>query len=94
MHNQTEQATLELSTFKFLKNQEEIAIPRRIQVITSADICKALYLFLLPNIFLLQALTEDVNRQVDREHALQKKYGELQQALDDLKIDKDTDMTS
>ncbi|KAL0269731.1 UNVERIFIED_CONTAM: hypothetical protein PYX00_007365 [Menopon gallinae] len=71
LHNQTEQAMLELSTFKFLKNQEEIAIPRRIQ-----------------------ALTEDVNRQVDREHALQKKYGELRQMLDDLKIDKDIDMTS
>ena len=32
LFDQTEQAYLELSTFKFLKLQEEAAIPRRIQV--------------------------------------------------------------
>lgn len=53
--DQIEQAHMELSTFKFLQQQEEAAIPRRIE-----------------------SLTEDVNRQMEREKALQKKFGELQ----------------
>lgn len=32
LHDQIEQARMELSTFKFLKEQEEAAIPRRIEV--------------------------------------------------------------
>lgn len=34
-----------------------------------------------------QALTEDVNRQVEREKVLQKKYAELKEQLEDLKIE-------
>uniref|UniRef100_A0A1B6JPC5 Pre-mRNA splicing factor component Cdc5p/Cef1 C-terminal domain-containing protein n=2 Tax=Homalodisca liturata TaxID=320908 RepID=A0A1B6JPC5_9HEMI len=34
MHDQIEQARMELSTFKFLKEQEEAAIPRRIESLT------------------------------------------------------------
>ncbi|XP_067008345.1 cell division cycle 5-like protein [Anabrus simplex] len=58
---QLEQSHLELSTFKFLQQQEMAAIPRRIE-----------------------SLTEDVNRQTEREKALQKKFGELQQTLEQL----------
>lgn len=66
LKDQIEQASLELSTFKFLQSQEEAAIPRRIQ-----------------------ALTEDVNRQVEREKALQKKYAERKQLLEELKAELD-----
>ncbi|KAH9634544.1 hypothetical protein HF086_016632 [Spodoptera exigua] len=61
LQDQIEQANLELSTFKFLAEQEKAAIPRRIE-----------------------SLTEDVNRQTDREKQLQKRYSELQTELEDL----------
>ncbi|CAH0763902.1 unnamed protein product [Diatraea saccharalis] len=61
LQEQIEQANLELSTFKFLAEQEKAAIPRRIE-----------------------SLTEDVNRQTDREKQLQKKYSELQTELEDI----------
>ncbi|RVE53180.1 hypothetical protein evm_002277 [Chilo suppressalis] len=61
LQEQIEQANLELSTFRFLAEQEKAAIPRRIE-----------------------SLTEDVNRQTDREKQLQKKYGELQAELEDI----------
>lgn len=61
LQDQIEQANLELSTFKFLAEQEKAAIPRRIE-----------------------SLTEDVNRQTDREKQLQKRYAELQAELEDL----------
>uniref|UniRef100_A0A2A4J156 Uncharacterized protein n=1 Tax=Heliothis virescens TaxID=7102 RepID=A0A2A4J156_HELVI len=61
LQDQIEQANLELSTFKFLAEQEKAAIPRRIE-----------------------SLTEDVNRQTDREKQLQKRYSELQAELEDL----------
>ncbi|RZF40584.1 hypothetical protein LSTR_LSTR007467 [Laodelphax striatellus] len=56
--DQVEQAHMELSTFKFLQQQEEAAIPRRIE-----------------------SLTDDVNRQMEREKSLQKKFGELRLAV-------------
>ncbi|XP_046392890.1 cell division cycle 5-like protein [Ischnura elegans] len=62
LHEQLEQAHLELSTFKFLQQQEMAAIPRRIE-----------------------SLTDDVNRQTEREKALQKKYAELALALEEMK---------
>ncbi|XP_049792039.1 cell division cycle 5-like protein [Schistocerca nitens] len=62
LYDQMEQSYLELSTFKFLQQQEMAAIPRR-----------------------LESLTEDVNRQTEREKALQKKYGELQETLEQLR---------
>lgn len=55
---QIDQANLELSTFKFLQEQEKAALPRRIQ-----------------------SLTEDVQRQMEREKQLQKRYGELQDEI-------------
>ncbi|XP_023948065.2 cell division cycle 5-like protein [Bicyclus anynana] len=61
LQDQIEQANLELSTFKFLAEQEKAAIPRRIE-----------------------SLTDDVNRQTDREKQLQKRYAELQAELEDL----------
>ncbi|CAG4991784.1 unnamed protein product [Parnassius apollo] len=61
LQDQIEQANLELSTFKFLAEQEKAAIPRRIE-----------------------SLTEDVNRQTDREKQLQKRYAELQAELEDI----------
>ncbi|XP_049869626.1 cell division cycle 5-like protein [Pectinophora gossypiella] len=61
LQDQIEQANLELSTFKFLADQEKAAIPRRIE-----------------------SLTEDVNRQTDREKQLQKRYAELQTELEEL----------
>ncbi|XP_059056735.1 cell division cycle 5-like protein [Achroia grisella] len=61
LQDQIEQSNLELSTFKFLAEQEKAAIPRRIE-----------------------SLTEDVNRQTDREKQLQKRYGELQTELEEL----------
>ncbi|XP_075971478.1 cell division cycle protein 21 [Anticarsia gemmatalis] len=61
LQDQIEHANLELSTFKFLAEQEKAAIPRRIE-----------------------SLTEDVNRQTDREKQLQKRYAELQAELEDL----------
>ncbi|KAJ0178928.1 hypothetical protein K1T71_005703 [Dendrolimus kikuchii] len=61
LQDQIEQANLELSTFKFLAEQEKAAIPRRIE-----------------------SLTEDVNRQTDREKQLQKKYAELQGELEEI----------
>uniref|UniRef100_A0A6M2DDQ3 Putative mrna splicing protein cdc5 myb superfamily n=1 Tax=Xenopsylla cheopis TaxID=163159 RepID=A0A6M2DDQ3_XENCH len=61
IYDQTEQATLELSTFKFLAAQERAAIPRR-----------------------MESLTEDVQRQTDREKQLQRKYQELQEQLQEL----------
>ncbi|XP_039278089.1 cell division cycle 5-like protein [Nilaparvata lugens] len=56
--DQVEQAHMELSTFKFLQQQEEAAIPRR-----------------------MESLTDDVNRQMEREKSLQKKFGELRLAV-------------
>lgn len=45
LHDQIEQACMELSTFNFLKEQEEAAIPRRIEVsvflLTHQSICDA-----------------------------------------------------
>ncbi|CAB3236813.1 unnamed protein product [Arctia plantaginis] len=73
LQDQIEQANLELSTFKFLADQEKAAIPRRIE-----------------------SLTEDVNRQTDREKQLQKRYAELQAELEDLhkrRHSKDTEST-
>ncbi|XP_072939643.1 cell division cycle 5-like protein [Epargyreus clarus] len=61
LQDQIEQANLELSTFKFLAEQEKAAVPRRIE-----------------------SLTEDVNRQTDREKQLQKRYAELQAELEEL----------
>ncbi|KAL4708323.1 hypothetical protein ACJJTC_007729 [Scirpophaga incertulas] len=61
LQDQIEQANLELSTFKFLADQEKAAIPRRIE-----------------------SLTDDVNRQTEREKQLQKKYGELQADLEEI----------
>ncbi|XP_045447036.1 cell division cycle 5-like protein [Melitaea cinxia] len=61
LQDQIEQANLELSTFKFLAEQEKAAIPRRIE-----------------------SLTEDVNRQTEREKQLQKRYAELQAELEEL----------
>ncbi|KAI4473306.1 hypothetical protein M0804_015407 [Polistes exclamans] len=55
---QIEQAHLELSTFQFLQNQEEAAVPRRVN-----------------------ALIEDVNRQIERERILQMRYAQLQDKL-------------
>ncbi|XP_039750014.1 cell division cycle 5-like protein [Pararge aegeria] len=61
LQDQIEQSNLELSTFKFLAEQEKAAIPRRIE-----------------------SLTEDVNRQTEREKQLQKRYSELQAELEDI----------
>ncbi|XP_063619363.1 cell division cycle 5-like protein [Cydia splendana] len=73
LQDQIEQANLELSTFKFLAEQEKAAIPRRIE-----------------------SLTEDVNRQTEREKQLQKRYAELQAEIEDLQKNnrplKDVDM--
>ncbi|GLG94842.1 Cell division cycle 5-like protein [Gryllus bimaculatus] len=63
LYEQLEQSHLELSTFKFLQQQEMAAIPRR-----------------------MESLTEDVNRQTEREKALQKKFGELQLTLEQLQL--------
>lgn len=63
LYEQLEQSHLELSTFKFLQQQEMAAIPRR-----------------------MESLTEDVNRQTEREKALQKKYAELQQTLEQVQL--------
>ncbi|XP_041970783.1 cell division cycle 5-like protein [Aricia agestis] len=65
LQDQIEQSNLELSTFKFLAEQEKAAIPRRIE-----------------------SLTEDVNRQTEREKMLQKRYSELQRELEDLHVGK------
>ncbi|XP_018322506.1 cell division cycle 5-like protein isoform X2 [Agrilus planipennis] len=61
LYEQIDQANLELSTFKFLQEQEKNALPRRIQ-----------------------SLTEDVNRQIEREKALQARYGQLQEQMREL----------
>uniref|UniRef100_A0A069DXG0 Putative mrna splicing protein cdc5 myb superfamily n=1 Tax=Panstrongylus megistus TaxID=65343 RepID=A0A069DXG0_9HEMI len=53
--DQIDQAHMELSTFQVLKQQEESAIPRRIE-----------------------AITEEVNRQKEREKLLQRRYSQLQ----------------
>ncbi|XP_026274832.1 cell division cycle 5-like protein [Frankliniella occidentalis] len=66
LYEQLEQADMELSTFKFLQQQEIAAIPRR-----------------------LESITEDVNRQKEREYALQERYGELVKALEDLRDELD-----
>ncbi|CAG4918817.1 unnamed protein product [Colias eurytheme] len=67
LQDQIEQANLELSTFKFLAEQEKAAIPRRIE-----------------------SLTEDVNRQTEREKQLQKRYSELQAELEEIHKKKTT----
>ncbi|CAH1233990.1 CDC5L [Branchiostoma lanceolatum] len=54
MHDQTEQTYVELKTFETLKQNEDVAIPRRIE-----------------------SLKEDMTRQTDREHELQKHYADL-----------------
>ncbi|XP_023017292.1 cell division cycle protein 21 [Leptinotarsa decemlineata] len=61
LYEDTDQANLELNTFKFLLEQEKKALPRRIQ-----------------------SLTEDVNRQIEREKVLQKKYADLQMQIKNL----------
>lgn len=62
LYEQLEQADMELSTFKFLQQQEIAAIPRR-----------------------LESITEDVNRQKERELALQQRYGDLMKTLEELR---------
>ncbi|XKL60760.1 hypothetical protein PGB90_007817 [Kerria lacca] len=61
LQDQIEKACIELSTFKHLQKQEEMAIPRRIQ-----------------------ALEDDVRRQMERESQLQKQYSELRQQLQEM----------
>ncbi|XP_023173220.2 cell division cycle 5-like protein [Drosophila hydei] len=58
---QIEQNSLSLSTFRFLGEQEAIAVPRR-----------------------LEALQEDVRRQMEREKELQQKYANLVEQRDTL----------
>lgn len=58
MYDSIDQANLEYNTFKFLQEQEKVALPRRVQ-----------------------SLTEDVNRQMEREKALQKRYSEMQNQI-------------
>ncbi|TDG47336.1 hypothetical protein AWZ03_006195 [Drosophila navojoa] len=58
---QIEQNSLSLSTFRFLGEQEAIAVPRR-----------------------LEALQEDVRRQMEREKELQQKYANLAEQRDAL----------
>jgi len=58
MYDNIDQANLELNTFRFLQEQEQSALPRRIQ-----------------------SLTEDVNRQMEREKGLQKRYSEFQSEM-------------
>lgn len=64
---QIEQNVLALSTFKYLAEQENAAIPKRIE-----------------------ALTEDVTRQMDREKVLQGKYATLKEELKDLNNEMET----
>ncbi|CAH1967453.1 unnamed protein product [Acanthoscelides obtectus] len=61
MFESIEQAELDFNTFRFLQEQERVALPRRIQ-----------------------SLTEDVNRQMEREKGLQMKYSELQTQIREL----------
>ncbi|XP_030560876.1 cell division cycle 5-like protein [Drosophila novamexicana] len=60
-YTQIEQNSLSLSTFRFLGEQEAIAVPRR-----------------------LEALQEDVRRQMEREKELQQKYANLAEQRDTL----------
>lgn len=53
--DETDKAHMELSTFKLLQQQEESAIPKRIE-----------------------SISEDMNRQLEREKNLQKKFSQLQ----------------
>ncbi|KAL3277690.1 hypothetical protein HHI36_013035 [Cryptolaemus montrouzieri] len=61
LYEQADQANLELNTFKFLQEQERVAVPKRIQ-----------------------GLTEDVNRQTEREKSLQQKYSTLQEQINEI----------
>ena len=59
--DQIEQSRLELSTFRFLKDKETTAIPKR-----------------------LQSITEDVDRQKEREKGLQGLFGQVNYDLQQL----------
>ncbi|KAG1677882.1 Cell division cycle 5-like protein [Nymphon striatum] len=73
VYEQLEQANLEETTFTSLRSHETIAIPKRIQLVAFYDF------------YFIQSLTEDVNRQKERENGLQKRYSDLQDKLESLK---------
>lgn len=81
LNDQHELSFLELSTFKFLDEQEKAAIPRRIEV--NLFIVNELIIWTVSYYCILfQSLTEDVARQTEREKQLQKRYAELQTELE------------
>lgn len=81
-YEQIEQNQLSLSTFKFLADQESLAIPRRLNV--SCILFIFIHIFIIFINFFTQSLTEDVIRQMDREKQLQSRFGYLQSQFDEL----------
>ena len=74
---------MELSTFKLLQLQAENAIPKRIEVffIYYIFIFQFIYLFQCIStiyFYFVQSISEDVNRQLEREKNLQKRFSQLQ----------------
>ena len=71
---QVEQTSLELVTFSILKDHEEMAINKRIEV---KYFNKIILIFQFTNLVIVQSLSDDVKRQNVREKSLQEKYDEL-----------------
>ena len=71
---QVEQTSLELVTFSILKDHEEMAINKRIEV---KYFNKIILICRFTNLVIVQSLSDDVKRQNVREKSLQEKYDEL-----------------
>lgn len=77
---QVEQTSLELVTFSMLKDHEELAINKRIEVTLHSFLDFHDYSFFLFS----QSLSDDVKRQNVREKSLQEKFDELIRKRDSL----------
>lgn len=76
-HEQIEQSEIALESFKHLEIREEVAIQRRLQVISTFDRSNQIHFANIMKksiLYFFQSLTEDVLRQTERERELQKEY--------------------
>ncbi len=78
IYDQIDQTQVEAKTFDLLRQNEVLAIPKRIEVIELIQKKNSLCLILF------QSFTEDVARQEERERELQRRYQELYEERDSL----------
>ena len=75
IYDQIDQTQVEAKTFELLRQNEVLAIPKRIEV-------RIIKIYLIKICF-FQSFTEDVARQEERERELQRRYQELYEERDE-----------